>query len=113
MTILLLLMLLGLIPAFIAQSKGRSAFTWWVYGALLFIVALPHALLISPQPPTDYEQKPLRRSCPHCAEDILPAAKTCPFCKLAVAPQQVCDRCKTILSIDYRCCTACGELLRG
>jgi len=33
---------IGAIPA----SKGRSFFAWWCYGALLFIVALPHSLLI-------------------------------------------------------------------
>lgn len=38
--------LLGLIPAFIAQSKRRRLGLWWLYGALLFVVALPHALLL-------------------------------------------------------------------
>lgn len=37
---------LGLIPAAIAANKGRSFLGWWIYGALVFIVALPHALLI-------------------------------------------------------------------
>ena len=37
---------LGLIPAFIAQDKGRSFVTWWVYGALIFIVAFPHSVII-------------------------------------------------------------------
>ena len=37
---------IGVIPASIAASKGRSFFAWWCYGALLFIVALPHSLLI-------------------------------------------------------------------
>lgn len=40
-------MVLGVIPALIASQKGRSAFRWWVYGALLFVIALPHALLLS------------------------------------------------------------------
>lgn len=39
--------LLGLIPAMIAQSKGRSFGVWWFYGAMIFIVALPHALIMS------------------------------------------------------------------
>lgn len=43
--------LLGLIPAFIARDKGRDFGTWWIYGALLFVVALPHALLTKPAPP--------------------------------------------------------------
>ena len=44
--ILVFLVLLGLIPAAIARSKGRSFFMWWVYGAALFVVALPHALIM-------------------------------------------------------------------
>jgi hypothetical protein len=38
--------LLGLIPAFIAQSKGRSFGGWWLYGFLLFIVAIIHVLFV-------------------------------------------------------------------
>jgi hypothetical protein len=41
---------LGLIPAAIARSKGRDFGTWWIFGALLFIVALPAALLLKPAP---------------------------------------------------------------
>jgi hypothetical protein len=43
MEIFVLAILIGLIPAAIAQSKGRSFAAWWFYGAMLFIVALPHA----------------------------------------------------------------------
>ena len=37
---------LGVIPAFIAERKGRRGFVWWIYGTTLFIFALPHALMI-------------------------------------------------------------------
>jgi hypothetical protein len=43
---LLIAVFLGLIPAAIAANKGRSFIGWWIYGALILIVALPHALLI-------------------------------------------------------------------
>jgi ABC-type multidrug transport system fused ATPase/permease subunit len=46
-TILIVTGLIGLIPAYIAHQKGRSFVLWWQYGALLFIVALPHALMMS------------------------------------------------------------------
>src|SRR5262245_32151157 len=32
----------GLIPAAIAKSKGRDFLLWWLFGAALLIVALPH-----------------------------------------------------------------------
>jgi cytochrome c-type biogenesis protein len=41
---LVVLSLLGLIPAFIASRKGRNFFDWWFFGASLFPVALPMAL---------------------------------------------------------------------
>jgi cytochrome c-type biogenesis protein len=42
------LLFLGLIPAIIAQKKGRSFFTWWFFGVSLLPVALPLALLLKP-----------------------------------------------------------------
>ena len=29
---------LGIIPAMIAERKGRRGFVWWVYGTTLFII---------------------------------------------------------------------------
>lgn len=72
MELLLFVMAIALIPALIARSKGRSGFLWWIYGCLLFIVALPHALLAS-----DLNREP----CPYCAERILKTARICPHCR--------------------------------
>ena len=41
-----LVAVIGLLPALIASSKGRNFFLWWLYGALFFIIALPHSLLL-------------------------------------------------------------------
>lgn len=43
---LLVAALLGLIPAAIAKKKGKSFGLWWLYGWLLFIIAIIHALLL-------------------------------------------------------------------
>lgn len=51
--ILLTLALLGLIPAFIAYRKGRSFLEWWVFGAGLFPLALPMAIMLKPLPGKD------------------------------------------------------------
>lgn len=38
--------ILGLLPAYIARRKGREFGKWWLYGFLIWIIALPHSLLI-------------------------------------------------------------------
>lgn len=48
--ILFVMLLIGWIPAVIAKNKGRNFFAWWIYGGLLFIIALVHALVIKARP---------------------------------------------------------------
>lgn len=49
MEIVIVAILLGIIPAAIASGKGRNFLLWWLYGSLLFIVALPMALIMKPK----------------------------------------------------------------
>lgn len=86
MEILFLGLLLGLIPAMVAQSKGRSFLLWWFYGAMIFIIALPHSLLISSNQKLLDERKLNEgmKKCTYCAELIRPEAKICKFCNSEV-----------------------------
>ncbi len=77
MEILILAPILGLITAAIAKSKGRSFFLWWIYGALLFIIALIHILLVSPKDV---------KKCPACAETVKAEAKICKHCQTKITP---------------------------
>lgn len=80
MELLVLAVLLGLIPATIAQRKGHDFMLWWVLGAALLVVALPVALLMKPDPTT-------RRQCPMCQTWISAQARVCPQCGRDVAEQ--------------------------
>lgn len=72
----ILMAILGIIPAVIAMKKGRDVFSWWLYGFLLFIVALPHSLMLELEP----GHKAGMRKCPKCAQFIRNEAAICRHC---------------------------------
>lgn len=82
MEIVIFAAILGVIVGMIAKSKGRDFLPWWLYGALIFIVAIVHVLLIKPSE-GHAERQALEaggKKCPRCAEIVKEQAKVCRFC---------------------------------
>jgi RNA polymerase subunit RPABC4/transcription elongation factor Spt4 len=77
------LILLGLIPASIARHKGHSMVRWWIYGTLLFPVALIHAFLLHRMTQADEKVIPdNKKQCMYCKELLSMEDETCPSCLL-------------------------------
>ena len=85
---LVTLAVISCLPASIAKNKGRSFGSWWVYGFLLFPIALIHSLAMS----KDFEGLEAQaiasgnRKCPACAELVKVEAKICKHCRNDLEP---------------------------
>lgn len=95
MELIALWLVMGGVVAVIANSKGFDTFGWFIYGALIWPIALAHVIVKparaqrtpSPLSPIDGSNPPTK-ICPECAETIKAAAVVCRFCGNRSFPDQ-------------------------
>ena len=76
--------MMAVVVAIVAGSKGRNMLGWGFYGFLIWPVALVHILCVKPERHVT-EARDLAsgdvRKCPACAELVKREAKVCRFCQ--------------------------------
>lgn len=73
--------ILGIVPAFIAGYKGRNFGAWYVYGVLLFPIALIHSFFL-----TSYIGMV---KCPYCMSLVDGQATICKHCRSELRTKDV------------------------
>lgn len=78
MMVLFVALIIAFIPAYIAKNKGRSFAPWYIFGLLLFPVAVITSLFVGDE----------RRTCPYCKSKIDRQATICKYCHSILPPFQ-------------------------
>jgi len=80
---LLLSIIIGLITAIVASSKGRSFWVWWIYGGLFPPFALIYALFLKRDTVTIQKEQQKKNfiQCPYCEKMVPPNTKQCNYCE--------------------------------
>jgi hypothetical protein len=78
---------MAVIPAYIAKSKGHSFGLFLFYGLVLGPIAIIHALIMKGETGTAEGGEGLKK-CPYCAEKIQQEAVVCKHCGRDLPPLQ-------------------------
>ncbi len=77
----------GLIPAVIAHLKGQPFFSWWLYGTVVWPIALIHVIFVHTNP-AELRRRELKR-------------------ELKSGKRKICPSCKGVIRVDAQVCRYC------
>lgn len=93
MSLVFFWLLMGVVVGIIANSKGRDALAWGLYGVAIWPIALVHILTKPATGAAVAAQRAVQdgpeKKCPECAEMIKADAKVCRFCGNRQFPEPV------------------------
>jgi uncharacterized paraquat-inducible protein A len=89
MEVLLWMFVFGLLTGVYASSKGYDFASWFLFGALLFVLAAPLMMLKPNLNQVKESQRGGNRHCSTCDEMISKNAKICRYCKSKVTDRAV------------------------
>lgn len=78
--LILINILIGLLAATIAQSKGYPFFRWWINGAIGGPFSLLYVIFMKPRKTSKEEEQTLT-ACPNCGKMIPVGLSLCPQCQ--------------------------------
>jgi hypothetical protein len=102
--VFLIAAIIATIPAYIAWRKGHSFLGFYVFGFVLWIVALLVAVFIKADE-SELERRRLKRGehrCPHCREFVRIDASVCPHCRRDIAEADLAARAVPRLPVSFR-----------
>ena len=78
-----IILALPVIPARIAENKGKNFWGFYIYGLVILPIAIAHALIMKPDGKiieANELNDGIRKKCKFCAELIKAEAKVCKHC---------------------------------
>lgn len=108
-------LIMAIIVAMVANSKNRSWFPWFLYGLVIWPIALVHALIVTKENLSQSNGKPSNKTCPNCGAILKGTYTWCRYCNTSISEDIVipeereCPFCAELIKVKAVKCKHCGS----